>query len=182
MDIQKVVTEILVKEGWDKYTNYPNDRGGPTKWGVTLRAWSEHIGHKATEDDVRGITEEQAREFYAYRYIKLPGFSHIKDDLLAEFTIDCGVNHGLNRASRWLQKVAGATQDGRVGPLTLKAVNSQSPLYLFLNMYAIRIEFYAYIASDQLPTDPDLPNLRGWMNRANSFLTRAATEYELQPD
>jgi lysozyme family protein len=116
-----IITGVMKAEGWDKYTNRPNDRGGPTKWGITLKAWSEWRGRECTADDVKEITEPQAREFYEMEYILAPRFNHLPE-LLADLVIDCGVNHGPHRASKWVQKAVGAKQDGVIGPNTLLAV------------------------------------------------------------
>ena len=54
--IDDLITEIMKAEGWDKYTNDPADRGGPTKWGITLKAWSEYHGLDLTAEDIQAIT------------------------------------------------------------------------------------------------------------------------------
>lgn len=176
--MDSIINEILRREGWGKYTNRPSDRGGPTKWGITQKAWSDYIGRPATIDDVKSITDYQARRFYRTEYIEGPNFDRIVNPLLQEFVIDCGVNHGVSRAARWLQQVIGVKADGRVGPVTLSRVNSVHPAATLLRLIGVRQRFYAQIASDQLPADPDLPNLRGWINRAAEFLDTLATEIE----
>lgn len=172
--IDELITGILKREGWDEYTNKPSDRGGPTKWGITQKAWSEWLGRPATVEDVKAITEAQARAFYKAVYIERPRFDQIQDEFLMEFTVDCGVNHGTARAAQWLQIAADVVADGAVGPKTLAAVNAAPWLKLTLKMIGIRGRFYAKIASDQLPADPDLPNLQGWMNRLFSYVDRLA--------
>ena len=36
MTTEQVITDILRREGWPKYTNRAADKGGPTKGGITL--------------------------------------------------------------------------------------------------------------------------------------------------
>jgi len=34
-DLQVEIDALIEREGGDKYTNDPNDSGGPTRWGIT---------------------------------------------------------------------------------------------------------------------------------------------------
>jgi lysozyme family protein len=172
--MNELITEILKREGWDTYTNKASDRGGPTKWGITQKSWSAYIGRAATIDEIKAITEQQARGFYYTEYIVKPNFSLIDDDFVQEFVVDCAVNHGVFRASSWLQEAIGAKVDGRVGPKTLELLRARNPVATLLLLIGIRGRFYAKIASDQLPADPDLPNLRGWINRLMGFTDQLA--------
>lgn len=172
--INELITGILKREGWDLYTDKPSDRGGPTKWGITQKSWSAYIGRPATIEDVKAITEQQARDFYYTEFIVKPNFVLIEDDFLQEFVVDSAVNHGVFRASSWLQEAVGAKVDGRVGPKTLELLHSLNPTAVVLLLIGVRGRFYAKIASDQLPADPDLPNLRGWINRLMWFTDQLA--------
>lgn len=169
-----IIERTMRREGWDEYTNRSSDRGGPTKWGITQKAWSGYIGRPATEDEIKKITQEQAREFYFRKYLVGPRFDLVLDDYLREFLFDCGVNHGTDRAIHWLQEAVGVPVDGVVGPVTMKRVNGTNPVSLLLRLIAVRQRFYAKIASDQLPADPDLPNLQGWTNRLAAFIDELA--------
>jgi lysozyme family protein len=40
---------------------------------------------------------------------------------------DCAVNSGVGRASKLLQRAAGVTDDGKIGPGTLQAVMAKDP-------------------------------------------------------
>ena len=45
-EIKDCLEKILEREGWPKYTDHPDDRGGPTKGGITLgtlRSWRGQI-------------------------------------------------------------------------------------------------------------------------------------------
>ena len=76
--IHEIITDVLKAEGWDAYTNHPADRGGPTKWGITLSAWRDFNDNQSlTAFNVQGITEAEARVFYHRRYIVGPKFDKI---------------------------------------------------------------------------------------------------------
>lgn len=171
-----IIEKTMRREGWDKYTNRASDRGGPTKWGITQKAWSDYIKRPATIPEVQSITEQQAREFYFSEFMRKPRFDLIVHPFLREFVFDCGVNHGTRRAACWLQASVQVSVDGDIGPLSLQKVNVTPWLATFLRMVAIRQRFYAHISSDQLPADPDLPNLKGWINRAAEFLDEVAAQ------
>jgi lysozyme family protein len=171
MTNDQIVDAIIRREGGDQYTDRPSDRGGPTKFGITQRAWNHYlstfipvIGYPM---HVRDLTLEKAREFYEREHVA--PFAWIADDSLRELAIDSSVNHGRGRATKWLQQSAKVTLDGVIGPKTRAAVNTR-PGAVYVALLRLRFAFYALIASDQLPADPDLPNLRGWINRACEFI------------
>lgn len=156
-----IVDNILRREG-SEFTNRKSDRGGATKFGITQTAWDDHFVHV----DIQDINSAQAREFY--ERIHIAPFNWIIDEPLKDLVVDCGVNHGVSRATKWLQEVAKVEIDGIIGEQTKHAVNTKKDLYKPL--LKLRFRYYAFIASDQLPADPDLPNLRGWINRALEFI------------
>jgi lysozyme family protein len=166
--IEDIITDVLAAEGGDKFTNHPADRGGPTKWGITQRAWSEALGHTASIDDIRNITEREARDFYRSRYVVSPRF-HTLPELLMPLVVDCGVNHGPARAAKWLQKAVGAQQDGVVGPATLAATEAQDYEETYLKICAYRIRLYGALVS----RDPKQAVFAsGWNNRAAKWILR----------
>lgn len=175
MGITDLITEVLVREGWDKYTNDPDDRGGPTKWGITIGRWSDYIGREATELDVQLITELQARTFYLLEYVNRPHFDMIENEFLRELVVDCGVNHGVTRAAKWLQRAVGARQDGKVGPRTLEAVNSARVERTYLRIAAYRVKFYGQIVRRDRT---QAKFIGGWNNRAADFILAAAKEFD----
>ena len=169
--IDDIITDILKAEGWDRYTDHPADRGGPTKWGITLAKWREVNGDPTlTAADVRKITEEQARELYRNWYIIGPGFDKLSP-ILQPLVIDCAVNHGAKRAAEWVQKAVGAVQDGQIGPKTLAAIENVPSTYIYLNICAYRFRFYGAIIS----RDPSQAAFAsGWNNRGAKFLVALA--------
>lgn len=168
--IDQIITDILKAEGWDTYTNDPADRGGPTKWGITQKAWAEWRGRDVTPEEVEQITEPQARDFYEEKYIVAPRFNHLPERIRA-LVIDCGVNHGTRTAAKWVQRAVGETQDGVIGPITLTAVHADNPIAVYSRIVGYRVRLYGKIVSD----DPSQRIwINGWMNRAAKWLDRLA--------
>lgn len=154
MSFDDIITTILRREGWDKFTDHPADRGGPTKWGITEKAWG---------GDVRNITEAQARNFYQLNYIHRPGFDRIQSKLVRELAIDAGVNHGPPAVVRWLQTAVGTTPDGALGPITAAAINKADPIEVSLKLIRARLRLYANLATRD---HTQRVFLAGWVNRA----------------
>jgi len=120
---------VLQAEGSGTYTNDPRDRGGPTKFGVTLKALSAYRGAPCVAGDVQALTEDEALALYRRDY-----WHPIAGDQLPAgvnlVAFDCAVNQGPGHAARWLQAAAGVPADGQVGPLTIAAVEAADPIAL----------------------------------------------------
>lgn len=168
--IEEIITDILKAEGWDTYTNRPSDRGGPTKWGITQKTLSEWRGRDVTEQEVKDLTEAQARDIYEEMYVVAPRFN-LLPPLLMPMVVDCGVNHGVRAASKWVQRAVGATQDGLIGPKTIEVVNSTNPLTIYLRVCVYRAHLYAHIVSRD---SSQREYLLGWINRNNKWIERLA--------
>ncbi len=91
-----VIDDILKAEGG--WTDRAEDRGGATNFGITLPTLSDWLGRPATVEDLKALTEEDARALYADRYIIKPGFSLIGSERLMSIVVDSAVNHGVERA------------------------------------------------------------------------------------
>jgi len=169
--IDGIITDVMKAEGWDRYTDHPADKGGPTKWGITLDAWQEACGDPSlTGTDVRKITETQARAFYRGRYVLAPAFDKTHP-LLMPLLVDCGVNHGPARASKWFQKAVGVRQDGKIGPQTLAAAAEIPVTATYLNVCAYRFRFYGAIVGRD---HSQAVFASGWNNRGAKFLIQLA--------
>ena len=171
-----VIADILRREGG--FVDYPDDGGGPTNGGITVAALCEYrreVGGfvPKTVDEIReamhSLSKKEARAIYEQLYIEKPRFGDIKHPELRALVIDTGVLHGRNRAARWLQGVVGVKADGKVGPITLGAVNGRQWRSIYLKLLARRYRGFA----DFVQSKPSqLKFLKGWTNRANEFLLR----------
>lgn len=165
---ESIIDGIIHREGG--FVNHPADRGGPTNWGITQAKLSEWRRKPVTVDDVRNLTEGEARQIYRHEYIVGPGFANITDEPLRELVVDCGVNHGTRRASQWLQSVAGVHTDGIVGPKTLHAVNFGNSKLLYRKLLAMRCRFFGRLISND---HSQAVFAAGWLNhRVAEFIER----------
>ncbi len=151
------------------FSNNPNDRGGPTNYGIS-EAFLESIGYGKTPEE---ITREDAKELYQeYFWAPVRG-----DDLpapVALIVFDMAVNSGVKTAVRRLQYVlknyTAMDVDGVMSPRTLAAVKSAYHLYnnIFLGeLLNSRREYYG----DLIRKNPSQGVFaRGWNNRLNKLL------------
>lgn len=127
----KYFDDLLSKEGG--YVNNPNDAGGETNWGITLRTARAH-GYTG---DMRNLTRTQALEIYQADYWYGSHFDQVDSisPAIAQGLLDTGVNMGPSVASKWLQRWLTALNnqgalypdlaaDGAIGPRTLSALKS----------------------------------------------------------
>lgn len=133
--IEKILEEIAGREGG--FVNHPDDRGGPTNWGVTQATLSKYRGRNVTIDEVRALTRAEALELLRAQYVTDPGFDRvaaISPEIAAE-VVDTGVNMGQGVASIFLQRALNAFNlrgelypdvkaDGRIGGVTIAALRS----------------------------------------------------------
>lgn len=129
-DFEKVLPLLFNDEGG--YCNDAGDPGGPTKWGIIyddLVVWrgcpkSASLAQRIAA--VRAVDQAEAAAIYKAKY-----WDSLKcDDLPAGVdycVFDFGVNSGIARAARELQRIVGAKMDGIVGGMTLKAVGAVAP-------------------------------------------------------
>ncbi len=182
-----MITALMRREGWDEYTNRAADRGGPTKWGITLASWRAYRKRPDLQaSDVQSITESQARAYYVHVHVVESHFDQVVDMRLRELLVDAGVNHSPRHPTKWVQWAAEVPQDGVLGPLSLRAINAAAPLELFLWVSAFRIRLYGRLTSQDLALKAARAagfNLQaeftaGWCNRVAEFLETAARDIE----
>ena len=77
--ILDILEETLDKEGWPTYTDHPQDRGGPTKGGVTLRTLDSWRGRRCTRKELERLTKKEAIEILRRRYIDVQGIHKLSD-------------------------------------------------------------------------------------------------------
>lgn len=168
MSIDAILSDIIRREGG--FVHHAADRGGPTKYGITQQTLAAHRGHPVSVDDVRNLTEAEARAIYAERYITRPGFDRLAHPALMALVVDCAVHHGPDRAARWLQQAAGVAVDGVVGPVTLAAVNGADGAHLYRQVLAERCRFYGRL----ITRDPSQAAFAaGWAARLAEFIQAA---------
>ena len=129
--IHSLIDDVIDREGG--YVNHPDDRGGPTRWGITEAVARAH-GYRGA---MAALPRTAAAEIYARVYWQRPGFDRVGERAphVATELFDTGVNMGVGVATGFLQRALNALNrqgrdyadiavDRRIGPITLAALSA----------------------------------------------------------
>lgn len=165
-DNADIISLILTHEGG--LVDNPDDRGGITRYGVTIDTLASFRKSPVTADDIKALTVQEASALYLAKYIVGPNFDQVLSINLRTALVDFGVLFGPIRAIQALQGIIGYPQDGVLGPKSLAAVNSWPDKRALVNeLSAARISRHV----DRVTVDPtQLQFLKGWIFRAISFI------------
>ena len=130
--VEQIINGIIKREGG--YVNNKNDRGGPTKFGVT-QATAERFNLDKDDDgdvdieDVKLLTRADAYMVFDEGYRIQPKIDRLPMILQPVMT-DCSVHHGYGRAIMIMQKCANFIEgvnidvDGGIGAQTIGVVEA----------------------------------------------------------
>jgi lysozyme family protein len=153
-------TALMGNEGG--YSDNPADPGGATMWGITQRVAQANGYTGPIEDLPLEIAQSIAKREYWDVY-SCDSF----DPRVAFQVFDAAYNGGP--AAKWLQRAAGVTTDGIIGPVTIAAVNAADPLRIVMRFNSYRLTYFTSL--DTFPTFG-----RGWANRIAKNLLIGAQE------
>lgn len=130
---------VLKHEGG--FVNHPSDPGGMTNLGVTKKVYEKWVDREVSEEEMKGLTRDDVKDIYKKNY-----WDRCQCDELpigVDYVVfDMSVNHGVGRASRFLQKIVGATVDGAIGNETLGKVKVMARSEIIENLCSTRETFY----------------------------------------
>lgn len=137
-----------------------------TNMGISAPALETHIGHPPTVEEMKALTPETAAEIYRQYWQAVKAGQIINPDLAA-LLFDMAVNHGPRSAVRIAQRAIGLKPDGKMGPVTLAALNRGKPVWFIELIIAERVNVYRALIARNASLKAFYS---GWINRANSFL------------
>lgn len=151
MKFDEAFEKLIGHEGG--YSNHPDDPGGETMFGVTARV-ARANGYGGS---MRDLPLALAKSIYRSLYWDTVQADDLPD--VVRFDVfDASVNSGPGQAIRFLQRATGSTDDGRLGPLTMRAVKAMDPQLLDKRLNGYRLRFMS-----ELKTWPTFG--RGWAAR-----------------
>ena len=131
MTITTLIDQLITREGG--YVDHPADRGGATRWGITIAVARANGYH----GPIRTLPKSVAAAIYESVYWRTPGFGRIatRAPRLAAELFDTGVNMGTGVAIGFLQRALNAlncgasdfpdlTLDNAIGGATLAALDA----------------------------------------------------------
>jgi len=129
---------LLVHEGG--YTNHPSDPGGPTNFGITIYDYRRYVKPGASAADVRDMTVNEAKAIYRARYWDAQRCDELPAGV--DYAVfDYGVNSGIVRSKKVLQRVLGVADDGALGAETMRAVQAYLPSKIIIDICDERLRF-----------------------------------------
>lgn len=171
MKIDLILDNLIRREGG--FVNDPDDPGGMTKYGITARTFRTYYGHWPTEEEMRNLSKDQAKEIYRRAFVTEPGFDQVQFPRVRRLLVDCGVQHGPEEGIEWLQAAVGAKVDGIIGPDTLRrlekvATYENGPEEILCRILTSRLKKY----HRQSKNPKRLKFLRGWLKRTIEFMEK----------
>ncbi len=177
------IKQVINTEGG--FVNDPTDKGGATNKGIAWRTWKANaksvLGVEPTLDNLKNLTDAQAKEIYRYKFWDAISADQINDGdvryLLFDFYVNSGggyIKHNgkiHNGAITILQRVLNTLGnhliiDGGMGLNTLKAINNTDPIELYNKLKQARIDFITDIPKKN---HSQKKYLNGWLNRVKKF-------------
>lgn len=172
-DFQKALKHTLQFEGG--YVNDPHDMGGETNYGITKKT-AKHHGYNGS---MKSIPMGKVEEIYRKGYWDKNRLDQVCERVgydVAQEIFDAGVNTGVSRAGKWLQKAINLlnrdqkswtdiTEDGIIGPMTLSVLsrfNGTDEAHLLKTLRALRASHYINLATKKSNQERFL---RGWLKR-----------------
>jgi lysozyme family protein len=135
---QLCIPRTLAHEGG--FVDHPRDPGGATNRGVTIATYRRYINKKGTIAQLKRLTEMQAVGIYKAQYwdaVKADGMPDGVDYAVFDFA----VNSGPARAAMFVQEIVGVAPDGKIGPLTLAAIDKADPAWVVNQLCNDRMAF-----------------------------------------
>jgi lysozyme family protein len=161
MDFDQAFDRLLGNEGG--YTNDPQDHGGETMWGITIKEARAH-GYTG---NMRDLSKEFAKQIYRESYWDILGDAVHPAIKFQAF--DFGVNAGVQTSIRKLQSAIGVADDGKWGPISAAKLASMDLNDVLMRFAAARLYFYT-----SLSTWPSFG--KGWTRRIANDLNLAADD------
>lgn len=167
----KHFSDFVIKWESDKYANNVGDKGGPTKYGITLDTW-KHVGYDKNGDKKIDANDVKLLDKNDFMLVLKKNFwdkwkaDNIKNQSIAEIVVDW-----LWASGKWgiiyPQRILGVKDDGIVGNKTIAALNNYPNQEKLFNLIkAARLQFVDNIVKRN-PSQKKWIN--GWKNRINDF-------------
>ena len=151
------------------YVWHPEDPGGETNLGVTRAVYEQWVNRQVMDGEMKRLTVADVAPIYKTNYWdKIKGDDPMMPSGLDFACFDWGVNSGVGRPAKVIQKYIGAKQDGAIGPRSLALVAENNPSDMIQYLYEQRQKFY-----ERLKTFDTFG--KGWTRR-NQETLKAAME------
>lgn len=168
MSYLTAINQVLKHEGG--FVNHPDDKGGPTNFGITKKVYEAFKGRSVSLDEIKKMPIADAIAIYKKNY-----WDEIKGDSITRYSIafalfDQAVNRGNKASIKSAQRALNLKDDGILGPKTLEALNKIDEKKFIKDFGNDSLAEYERISK----IGNNYKFLTGWQNRIDSL-----TEYAL---
>lgn len=143
------------------YSDHPDDPGGPTMDGITIKTLSAWRKAPVSVEELRLLKSDERNAILTAQYADTIRFNDLPVGL-DYCVLDCSVNSGPNRAGRMLQEILGMTGrdiDGVIGAHTLDVLTGKRYVSDQINLYCeARLKF--------------MKSLKNWRSFKNGWTKR----------
>lgn len=154
-----------IKKWEGGYANDPDDSGGCTMMGITIKTFQHYYGGDKTCKDLKDITEEQWEHIFKTGFWDKFKADLIENQSIAELCVQMGWGSGYVTAIKKIQKTLGCIPDGIVGPVTLGLLNGKDSYNIWNKLWVMRYNWLNQIAK----VGNNKKFLKGWLRRLNSM-------------
>lgn len=165
----------------------PGDRGGPTKWGITLGRLADCRGvrepkrgtaaFESLKADLFALGESEIKDIYRKDYWDAVRADELPAGICYAVS-DYSLNSGPSRAIKALQKLCGNPQTGRMDDETIREANAFQPVELIMLYCDERARFLNAIVESN-PSQRKF--LKGWLSRVGDVRRAAIKDAEGAP-
>ena len=153
---------LLKSEGG--FVQDPYDSGGATNLGVTIATWKAYVNRPVSVQEIKDLTPVMVKPLYNQNYWN-PAGCDILPKGVDYAVFDFGVNAGVKRSIRCLQKAVGADPDGVLGSITQALIRNSKPMDILDHFTDERIAYYKSLNNPHFE--------KGWISRAATVQTNA---------
>lgn len=166
---ETIVAKTIEEEGG--YVDHPNDKGGPTKYGITMRFYEAAFGEKPTRKTIRNLTVDKARQAYHTMIWQEAGVSLLPTEL-QPLMFEWIVMSGPITPIKFLQRRIGAKPDGILGPMTARAAREKlSGIDFDLWQRQFVNDIVRFLIRIAKRDNSQIVFLEGWFNRFCDYYT-----------
>lgn len=137
-NFDRALEHVLRHEGG--FVNHPKDPGGATNKGITLATFRRYVKPGGSVEDLKKLTREQAATCYRRQYWDTISGSELPGGV--DYAVfDFAVNSGPSRAAKYVQRVVGVAEDGKIGPATVAAIKARPRAIIINDLCDKRLAF-----------------------------------------
>ena len=157
-DFEAAAAYVKPNEGG--FVDRPNDKGGPTNYGITQDTLSRFLKRSATPEDVKNLSYEDAKACLKDLFWQPMGLDGIRSSGVATAVFDMGINRGPQKAMEYVMLT--------LSKLNVPHLDAADPEE-FLRLFSALIKNGYTLIVKKHPENQEF--LAGWWVRADRLLT-----------